>query len=440
MLTTHHLLVLAYIISHVHCALSTSALATPISGYAGRCGDTSSRQPLCRLRCHQKRKASTTKLYNSSDRTSQSVREEIRYIAGRRALLLHPPVLTSKPEYRPPLVVLGGMAQSISSWEFHLPHLCKDRSVLVYEALGQGPPPPTEVCSVDGKEVTLDQYYDDVSLERQGRDFWEVIQEAFFDDDSYHYQHYISGQADGNDIVKNKKVDVAGFSFGGRVAMAAATLKPNGVRRLHLSGVGAERDAYASVVLASWKDMLGAGSSDGEVCEGSDDMNNDEECDPESHSSRCTTRLRAFAWSIILATYAERFLASAGPVRVQSWVDSVCRYNTEEGLRSLLMQTHGSFLDDNDETSTDQDKWTPTAMALRIHKSQAVESCRIVVGSEDKMSAPNQALKLAELLGYEEDQSGGTNCYYKVIPGHGHAVLMEAMRAWREDVLGFLNE
>ena len=38
----------------------------------------------------------------------------------------------------PPIIILGGMAQSISSWEHHLPILSKDRDIFLYEYLGSG--------------------------------------------------------------------------------------------------------------------------------------------------------------------------------------------------------------------------------------------------------------------------------------------------------------
>ena len=317
---------------------------------------------------------------------ASSPSEDIRYIAGRRALLIRPPDSSSSDH--PPLVILGGMAQSIASWEFHLPNLSRHRTVLVYEALGQGPPPPDEILSLDGKEVALERYYDNVTLERQGNDFWDVIDEAFG---------------------TKEKVDVAGFSFGGRLAMAAASVKSNRIRRLHLTGVGAEREELANVILASWKEMLGSGNDEVEMGE-----------------EECTSRLRSFAWSIILATYSDEMLASSGPERVSSWVDAVCRHNTQEGLRAIAMQTHdgaGSM-------------WTPAAMAERMQSSNAIERYRIVVGSQDKMATPAQAKKLAKLLQANEVREDET---FNVIEGCGHAVPMETMRVWREDVLGFLN-
>ncbi len=330
--------------------------------------------------------------------------------------------------------------------------------MLVYEALGQGPPPPSEVCSIDDEndgsksEVALDRYYDDVSLERQGSDFWEVVEEAFFGPDLYCSS--IHSKSSGDDIIEDipekMKIDVAGFSFGGRVAMAAASLQPNRIRRLYLTGVSAERDPLANVILASWKEILGVNTNNG----GSDSNSNaydkemesyyEEECDPEVHASRCTARLRSFAWSIILQTYSEQFLAKSGPNRVQAWVDGLCRYNTEEGLRALLMQTHGHFMDESDREDS-LDPWTPAAMARQICDSRSIEQCKIVVGSEDKMSSPEQALHLATLLGLStesntsDQKKRGIVCSFKVMEGCGHAVPMEAMRLWREDLLSFLN-
>ena len=362
---------------------------------------------------------------------SAIINEKIRYIAGRRALILHPPPSNLSAAVYPPLVILGGMAQSISSWEFHLQQLSSVRTVMVYEALGQGPPPPSEVCSIDGNEVTLQQYYTDVTLERQGIDFWRVVDEAFFHPDSYYSQNYL-------DETSKRQVDVAGFSFGGRVAMAAATIHPNRIRRLHLTGVGAERDEYANIILASWKgilDDISTTTQEDDILDG---------CDSELHSSRCTSRLRAFAWSIILATYSEKFLESAGSKRVESWVDGVCRYNTEEGLRAILMQTHDSFTDECKEQALEF--WTPAAMADRIMENQCVESCKVLVGSQDKMASRAQAMKLAQLLGLLEHQDSNQENQInlgrslRVVAGCGHAVPMEAQRTWREDVVKFLTD
>ena len=40
-----------------------------------------------------------------------------------------------------PLILIGGTAQTITSWEHHIGQLSRNRDVLVYECLGQGPYP-----------------------------------------------------------------------------------------------------------------------------------------------------------------------------------------------------------------------------------------------------------------------------------------------------------
>ena len=65
-------------------------------------------------------------------------------------------------------------------------------------------------------EVILEEYYDNVSLERQGRDFWDIVEESFFSPDPYHCKQ----NALDNDKA-NAGVDVAVFCLG-RVSMADA--------------------------------------------------------------------------------------------------------------------------------------------------------------------------------------------------------------------------
>ena len=363
--------------------------------------------------------------------SSMPIREEIRYIAGRRALILHPSNdnRNNNIQHPPPLVVLSGMAQSISSWEFHLPYLAKQRSVLIYEGIGQGPLPPHIITELQQQQqqqqqhASIEEYYENVTLERQGHDFWKVVDEAFFDPGCYYYNNNNIINSTTTKKKSENLVDVACFSFGARIAMAAATIIPNRIRRMHLTGVGAERDDLANIHIESWKEILGC-------------CTNHDAVDDEMKMKRDNSRLRSFAWSIILATYSEKFLISSGPDRIKTWVDGVCQYNTEEGLRAILMQTH-----DNDG------EWSPASMALRIRQQQSsnkselsIESCRIVVGSEDKMANPNQAYQLAKILSRNaKNKEDDDDSIYKVVEGCGHAVPMEAMRLWREDVLQYLN-
>ena len=115
-------------------------------------------------------------------------------------------------------------------------------------------------------------------------------------------------------IFQDQRVDVAGFSLGGRIALATASAYPHIMRKLHITGVGAARDEYAKVVIASWKDIV---SQSGEQAK----SGNGEEA-----------ALRAFGWSTILATYSRDFVASMGSERIGAWVDGIASQNTLDGM------------------------------------------------------------------------------------------------------------
>ena len=126
-------------------------------------------------------------------------------IRGHRAVRmgpLKPPAVT-----RPPLVLIGGTAQWIDSWTGHLRALARERQVLLFECRGQG-----------GATSSLDVSCCD--LRTHAEDFAAVV-EAGLD------EHLL-----------NAPIDVCGFSFGGRVALAAAAAGDGPrIRRLCMSGV-----------------------------------------------------------------------------------------------------------------------------------------------------------------------------------------------------------
>jgi 3-oxoadipate enol-lactonase len=126
---------------------------------------------------------------------------------------------------RPPLVLLGGMTQTIHSWGGQLRPLSRTREVIAYEARGQG---------------ATDLDVADCSLPRHVEDFANLL--------------------DALDLAG--AVDLCGFSFGGRVSLAIAATRPDRVRRLVLSGVGLGRGIVGQLIVQAWIASLATGDLD----------------------------------------------------------------------------------------------------------------------------------------------------------------------------------
>jgi pimeloyl-ACP methyl ester carboxylesterase len=172
------------------------------------------------------------------------------------------------PSLSPPLVIMPGFAQSIEVYQGHsqrLAALLPDRDILVYECRGMGPMYRAD-NSNDNNECTSSSL-GPCSLPRQAQLLQSVLATAFDPIPDY--------------------VDLVGFSLGGRIALALATLQDsshltisnnhdtNGghdrnihlplpavprIRKLHLSGVGAYRDSAGLEVLQNWYDLLQDGN------------------------------------------------------------------------------------------------------------------------------------------------------------------------------------
>mmetsp|Transcript_12204 Transcript_12204/g.18899 ORF Transcript_12204/g.18899 Transcript_12204/m.18899 type:complete len:356 (+) Transcript_12204:248-1315(+) len=313
----------------------------------------------------------------------------ISYIEGQRCLFLprSSPNKNNEIDQSPPIVILGGMAQTIASWEFHARTFSRDRDVLVYECLGQGPPPP-----VAGLENEYVDFYKDVSLPTQAEKLKHTIEQVF-------------------PLVD--EVDIVGFSLGGRIAMAMCTSMMRSsfsqntkIRRLHLTGVAAGRSLQGQIAVASWQDLL-------------------------HHQN-----VRGFAWSVLMSTYSPAFLVE-NQSKIRSWVQFIVDSNTSEGLYALSIQT---------QISNEQDPWHMLQLAKSISIGdgmQRPEGIRLVVGEYDTMSPLMEAQKLqSEFNNHHGQQVDGSDVYASlgVIQNSGHALPTEQGRLWRQDVLSFLDE
>jgi len=218
----------------------------------------------------------------------------MRLVNGRRCVLIPSRKRENRNEFEsdgdisvpPPIVILGGMAQYIESWQHHFHDLSRERDLLMIEYLGSG-----LGYEHDSESSTSeDEYYSDVTLARQAEEFESIVNEFF----------------------QIKQVDIIGFSLGARIALAIIARNPTLIRNAHLTGISAEKDVMAKNIFASWADML---STDG------------------------SSSVKSFAWSILMASFTKQFIERNDQERVSMWVDQICDNNRKLGLLRLLEQT-----------------------------------------------------------------------------------------------------
>ena len=250
---------------------------------------------------------------------------------------------------RPPLVILGGMTQTLSSWGGQLRPLAADRQVLVYEARGQGQ-----------SELALA----DVSPARHVEDFAALL----------------------TALAVPTPVDLCGFSFGGRIALAIAATRPELVRRLIVTGVSAGRGALGRVIVRAWRAALTTGN------------------------------LEALAWLSLADTLGPAYL-DRNEHMLTAMVQAVMTRNHYAGIHALFEQT-----------LHDDPSWPfhPTALAPRIH-------CKalLIAGALDRLAPAAELAALAALF--------PTPAEHHVVPDVGHTVAIEAAEAWRAHVQTFLT-
>ena len=183
----------------------------------------------------------------------------------------------------PPIVMLGGMAQTIEGLQHHFQDFSRERDLLVYEYLGQG------LGATDDKDKTD---YSNVSMELHSHDFKQISNTIFPD---------------------CEQMDVVAFSLGARIIVSTIATYPHIIRKAHLTGIADKRDEFGKIILASWRDLLR----------------------PTIDDYDCQD-IRPFAWSIIFATYSNNFISTMGVDKISTWIDFICKTNTRSGLYSLL--------------------------------------------------------------------------------------------------------
>lgn len=249
----------------------------------------------------------------------------------------------------PPLVVLGGMTQTLASWGGQARALSETRELVIYEARGQG-------------QTTL--ALGDVGPAVQVGDFERLLAALGIDG----------------------PVDLCGFSFGGRVALAIAAERPERVRRLVLTGVGAGRRALGRVIVRAWREALRTGD------------------------------LEALAWLSLADTLGPTYLEQ-NEALLPAIVKATVQRNRFAGIAALFEQT----LHDDPGSP-----WHPLQLAPRVRAPALV-----IAGALDRLAPAAEVAALAEAF--------APRARAEVVPEVGHTVAIEAPERWRRLVLGFLS-
>lgn len=180
---------------------------------------------------------------------------------------------------KPPLVYLGGTGQTIDTFGPHIRLLSKERRIIVPELRCQGKTDLLSDCCTMAQHIL---------------DFEAILKNLDITD----------------------KVDVAGFSFGGRVALALASYRPELISRLCVTGVPLHRPQLGKIIMKSWIHTL--------------ELN----------------QLEACAWSFILNGYSPAFIEKHHR-QVHRFADMIVRSNKADKLINLMV--HSNIIGDTED-------------------------------------------------------------------------------------------
>jgi pimeloyl-ACP methyl ester carboxylesterase len=261
----------------------------------------------------------------------------------------------------PPIVLLGGTAQTLNSMLMHHAPFSKHRDILHYECRGQG--------------VTTTLSLQDCSLKQHVEDFNDVMSAM---------------QSEGL-FERNQTVDIVGFSFGGRLALAIAANSPDHIRKIVATGAPADRRAMGRVILRSWLSTLQAGN------------------------------LKDFMWQSMFAGHSASFL-SKHESKLEEWVNSAVGQNRCEAILALVRDTHTDDIDN---------PWHTLSLAQKAsNNGLSPNNALFISGQEDLLAVSAQCKILSQI--------GGWTCME--VPGAAHAVPVEKPEEWRDIVLSFLSQ
>lgn len=182
-----------------------------------------------------------------------------------------------------------------------------------------------------------------------------------------------------------KKVDIVGFSFGGRVGCALAANVPSLVGRLSLTGVPLVRPALGSLIINSWRESMIEGN------------------------------IRDSAWSFVLNGYNDSFIEQ-NHTKLEQFVDIVVKNNDPIKLRDLLVGSN----------SQSQENYSVAFSAEKIICPTQIIGC-----THDRIAGLASVKDLDNVINKKESQ------FYEI--ESGHLAPFQKPIEWRQVVMNFIE-
>ena len=249
-------------------------------------------------------------------------------------------------QQHPPLLLIGGTAQTVNSFTPHIQKVSATRRLIIPELRGQGR------TSLDTSSISMGQYISDIKT--------------------------FSSEL-GLDCV-----DVAGFSFGGRVALALAAHCPTLVNRLSITAIPLQRPPLGRMILNSWQISLAKGN------------------------------MLDCAWSFILNGYSEEYIG-LNYERLPAFVDMIVANNQASKVYDLIRLS---------STGEPGDYYS-----IPICASMVCCPTQVIGATQDRIAGVESVRDLAKHIAGARYTELNT----------GHLAPFEAPLQWRKALLEFLN-
>ena len=204
--------------------------------------------------------ATRMKALSRSDLVVQHIHITDQNITGKTSKVFYidtcPPDIDSQGEHNSgdvpdiPLMIIPGTGQTVNTFRTHLLKLSRHRRLIIPELRGQG---RTEL---DSERATMPQHVTDVANIAAALNLEKVNTQSFY---TCNFTYNLTCHR----LIwpcLYRKVDLCGFSFGGRVALSVAAHHPHLVNKLSLTGVPLARPNLGKLVLKTWTECLSDGN------------------------------------------------------------------------------------------------------------------------------------------------------------------------------------